>query len=119
MMKYLLVFAIIATRIPVLLVIGSEDNRVPGDKKLTKEEAAALCKMKHLADKVAKERSQELKDRTQNFAGYIEFELYRIDYWLEKLNGPKGRKDGYAKLSDSDIEKVKEIFNKAKDGITK
>ncbi|CBH09425.1 65 kDa invariant surface glycoprotein, putative [Trypanosoma brucei gambiense DAL972] len=119
MMKYLLVFAIIATRIPVLLVIGSEDNRVPGDKKLTKEGAAALCKMKHLADKVAKERSQELKDRTQNFAGYIEFELYRIDYWLEKLNGPKGRKDGYAKLSDSDIEKVKEIFNKAKDGITK
>nr|7PI6_A Chain A, kDa invariant surface glycoprotein [Trypanosoma brucei brucei TREU927]7PI6_C Chain C, kDa invariant surface glycoprotein [Trypanosoma brucei brucei TREU927] len=98
---------------------AAEDNRVPGDKNLTKEGAAALCKMKHLADKVAEKRSQELKDRTQNFAGYIEFELYRIDYWLEKLNGPKGRKDGYAKLSDSDIEKVKEIFDKAKDGIAK
>ncbi|RHW73972.1 65 kDa invariant surface glycoprotein [Trypanosoma brucei equiperdum] len=119
MMKYLLVFAIIATRIPVLLVIGSEDNRVPGDKKLTKEGAAALCKMKHLADKVAEKGTQELKKKTKNFAGFIEFEQEKVDNWLEKLRNRKQYSDGYAKLSDSDVEKVKEIFDKAKDGITK
>ncbi|CBH09443.1 65 kDa invariant surface glycoprotein, putative [Trypanosoma brucei gambiense DAL972] len=119
MMKYLLVFAIITTRISVLLVIGSEDNRVPGDKKLTKEGAAALCKMKHLADKVAEKGAEDLKKKTKNFAGFIEFEQEKVDNWLEKLRNRKQYSDGYAKLSDSDVEKVKEIFDKAKDGITK
>ncbi|CBH09434.1 65 kDa invariant surface glycoprotein, putative [Trypanosoma brucei gambiense DAL972] len=119
MMKYLLVFAIITTRISVLLATNGGDKHVKANKKLDQEGANLLCKMKHLADKVAEKGGEDLKKKTKGFEGDVLLELERVDSWLEKLRDRKQYSDGYAKLSDSDIEKVKEIFKKAKDGITK
>ncbi|CBH09436.1 65 kDa invariant surface glycoprotein, putative [Trypanosoma brucei gambiense DAL972] len=119
MMKYLLVFAIITTRISVLLATNGGDKHVKANKKLDQEGANLLCKMKHLADKVANKGGEDLKKKTKGFEDDVLLEVERVNNWLEKLGDRKQYNDGYAKLSDSDIEKVKGIFTKAKDGITK
>ncbi|CBH11517.1 65 kDa invariant surface glycoprotein,(fragment) [Trypanosoma brucei gambiense DAL972] len=105
-------YSLVAVTFAGLLLRVVETNE---EAKLNREGALALCKLTDLAKTVEKRRADKIKNKTEGFAGDIQWWLESLERWLKTLQDPAHSNDGYSKLSDADTKKVKDIYEKAKD----
>ncbi|CBH11053.1 65 kDa invariant surface glycoprotein, putative [Trypanosoma brucei gambiense DAL972] len=105
-------YSLVAVTFAGLLLRVVETNE---EAKLTKDGALALCKLTDLSNTVATKRADKIKDKTEGFAGDIQWWLESLERWLQTLQDPGQSNNGYSKLSDADVKKVKDIYEKAKD----
>ncbi|CBH11503.1 65 kDa invariant surface glycoprotein, putative [Trypanosoma brucei gambiense DAL972] len=105
-------YSLVAVTFAGLLLRVVETNE---EAKLNREGALALCKLTDLAKTVEKRRADKIKNKTEGFAGDIQWWLESLERWLKTLQDPAHSNNGYSKLSDADTKKVKDIYEKAKD----